>query len=96
MKPTRNAEVQAPPAYQVEDADLVQRLANRDETALGLLYDRFNKAVYSLALKVLKSHADSEDVVVDVFWQAWHRDEQSVYARRVHRPDRAPLTGRPG
>ncbi len=43
MKPTPNAEIEAPPAYQVEDANLIQRLAYRHETALGLLYDRYNR-----------------------------------------------------
>jgi RNA polymerase sigma-70 factor (ECF subfamily) len=56
-------------------------MAERDETALSEFYDRYHRFVYSLALRIVGSSADAEDVVVDVFWQAWQQARQFDPAR---------------
>lgn len=53
------------------DIDLMTRVTARDEQAFGLLYDRFAPVVYSLCYKLLGSHADAEEVALDVFDQVW-------------------------
>ena len=53
------------------DADLVIRLAQGDERALGQLYDRFGAVLYAVAYRVLNEKADAEEVVMEAFAQAW-------------------------
>jgi len=53
------------------DRALVERMAGGDERALGELYDRHGEMAYSLALAVARERADAEEIVADVFGQAW-------------------------
>ena len=55
------------------DALIVQRIADGDRSALADLYDRYCDVVYSLAYRVVGSSSDAEDVVQDVFTQAWRQ-----------------------
>ena len=48
-------------------------MANGDEAALAVLYDRWMQAVYSLAMHLLRDADEAEDVVEETFWQAWQR-----------------------
>lgn len=54
-----------------KDADLVLRMARGDEQALGMLYDRFGGVLYAVAFRVLGEKADTEEVVLEAFAQAW-------------------------
>ena len=47
------------------------RCAARDESALEALYDESSSLVYSVALRVLDSPADAEEVTLDVYRQVW-------------------------
>ena len=56
-----------------EDAALIQRMVDADETALGALYDRWLRSLYSLVLHLLRDPDEAEDVVEETFWQAWRK-----------------------
>ncbi|NEP52958.1 MAG: sigma-70 family RNA polymerase sigma factor [Moorea sp. SIO3C2] len=49
------------------DGLLVQRLWSGDLSAMEILYDRYGRLVYGLALKGLRRVADAEDLTQDVF-----------------------------
>ena len=56
-----------------DDAALIRRMCEADETALGALYDRWVRALYSLVVHLLKDPDEAEDVVEETFWQAWKK-----------------------
>jgi RNA polymerase sigma-70 factor (ECF subfamily) len=56
-----------------DDVALIRRMADADETALGALYDRWFRSLYSLVFHLLKDADEAEDVVEETFWQAWRK-----------------------
>jgi RNA polymerase sigma-70 factor, ECF subfamily len=58
------------------DLELVLRMQSGDERALGELYDRWFPIVSGLINRMLKSADDAEDVVEEVFWQAWRKADR--------------------
>jgi len=56
-----------------EDVALIRRMCDSDETALGALYDRWMRSLYSLVFHLLKDADEAEDVVEETFWQAWRK-----------------------
>jgi len=53
------------------DASLVGRMGRKEQDALAALYDRHRVLLFTLALRILKSRADAEEVLAEVFQQAW-------------------------
>jgi RNA polymerase sigma-70 factor, ECF subfamily len=53
------------------DESLVARMAERDQEALSALYDRHHGVIFSLAVRILRDRAEAEEVLTDVFFQAW-------------------------
>lgn len=64
-----------------DDLLLTQRVARGDEEALGLLYDRFGQAVYSLCLRIVRDSATAEELTQEVFVRLW-RSAASFDAQR--------------
>jgi RNA polymerase sigma-70 factor (ECF subfamily) len=56
-----------------DDATLLHRMADGDEQALGLFYDRWQPLVHGVVLRILRQRDDVEDVVEEAFWQAWRQ-----------------------
>lgn len=69
---------------QEEERTLIRRLKARDEGALAELYDALAPWVLGLATRILKDHAEAEEVLGDVFVQVWGHIHQ-------HEADRGPL-----
>lgn len=55
------------------DVALLARIADRDAAALADLYDRYNRLLFSLVLRVLRDRGESEDVLQEVFVRVWDR-----------------------
>jgi RNA polymerase sigma-70 factor, ECF subfamily len=68
------------------DAALMRRIADKDETALAVVYDRYARLVYSVALRVLRNTDLAEEVSQDIFYQLW----RTAFA---FNPSRGSLSG---
>jgi RNA polymerase sigma-70 factor (ECF subfamily) len=55
----------------LEDAAIVHAMARGDSTALALLYDRYSGSMLALAQRIVGRGAEAEDVIHDVFLEAW-------------------------
>jgi RNA polymerase sigma-70 factor, ECF subfamily len=49
------------------DIELLRRLARGDAHAIGLLYDRYARALLPLAIRIVRDRAEAEDVIHDAF-----------------------------
>jgi RNA polymerase sigma-70 factor, ECF subfamily len=63
------------------DIDAIRRVARGDADALAFLYDRHSRIVYSLAFRIVGDPPEAEEVVQDVFAQAWRQAERYDTAR---------------
>ena len=57
----------------ISDEVLVLRLQERDISALGLLYRRYARAVYSVCARIIRDSAEAEDLVHEVFLALFKR-----------------------
>ncbi|MES1178728.1 MAG: sigma-70 family RNA polymerase sigma factor [Myxococcales bacterium] len=55
------------------DEDLVRAIANGDTHALAALYDRHAPLMLGLARRIVGGKPEAEDIVHDVFVEAWRR-----------------------
>ena len=51
------------------DRALLQRIVARDTTALAELYDRHNRLLFGLILRIIRDRSEAEDVLQEVFGQ---------------------------
>lgn len=61
------------PNKSVDDYALMEAIASGDQAALAAFYDRHSPLVYSLCLRIVRDRSDSEDLLIDVFWELWAR-----------------------
>jgi len=58
-----------------DDAALLRLIARTQEQALGELYDRYRRLVYSMALNATGDAGLAEEITQDVFLRVWNKAE---------------------
>jgi RNA polymerase sigma-70 factor, ECF subfamily len=61
------------PDIEHELRELISKISRGCESALGKLYDRMISQVFGLALKILRSTTEADEVTIDVFKQIWDK-----------------------
>jgi RNA polymerase sigma-70 factor, ECF subfamily len=69
----------------VSDAALVERLTHGDREALAALYGRHAACLLALAVRMLQDKQESEDLLHDVFLEAWQHSAEYSEARSTVR-----------
>lgn len=64
-----------------QDIALVRRLAEGDRAALAALYDRYAAVLFAVAYRILGERETAEDLVHDVFLEAWNKAAEYDPAR---------------
>jgi RNA polymerase sigma-70 factor, ECF subfamily len=59
------------PDSALDDLVLIERLLDRDQQALTILYDRYSGAVFNMAFYVLQNRVAAEEITQDVFFLLW-------------------------
>ncbi|HEV3198750.1 MAG TPA: sigma-70 family RNA polymerase sigma factor [Bryobacteraceae bacterium] len=55
-----------------EDAELAQRLKNRDPRAMAELYDRYGRLAWFLIYRIVGNESAAEDMVQETFLRVWN------------------------
>jgi RNA polymerase sigma-70 factor, ECF subfamily len=71
------------PSPDADDGELLLRVAEHDRAAFELLYRRYVRSIFGLALRRLRDHGRAEDAVQDVFAAIWR-------SAGSYRPERGP------
>jgi RNA polymerase sigma-70 factor (ECF subfamily) len=61
------------PQTDAEDAESLLAVARGDESAFARVYDRYAPILLGLLLRILRSRAEAEDVLQEVFLQVWQQ-----------------------
>jgi RNA polymerase sigma-70 factor (ECF subfamily) len=69
------------PASVTTDNLLLERVRQGDQAAMAEVFDRYGRAVYSVALRVLKDPGHAEDVMQEIFFQIWRNSDSFVQGR---------------
>src|ERR1700676_5011398 len=64
-----------------DDATLLLRVRQGDQRAMAEVFDRYGRAVYSVALRILKDTGHAEDAIQEIFSQIWRNSDFFVHAR---------------
>ena len=84
--PTRLRAVPEPVGFAAPDAadsDLLVRVADRDRAAFELLYQRYVRSIFGLAMRRLRDRQRAEDAVQETFATIWR-------SAASYRPERGP------
>jgi RNA polymerase sigma-70 factor (ECF subfamily) len=76
----------APPPSDPSDADLLARVGERDREAFELLYGRYVRSIFGLALRRLGDRGHAEDAVQEAFAAIWR-------SASTYRPERGAAGG---
>src|SRR5438874_9060261 len=83
--PARLRAVPAPePPVDASDAELLVLVAERDRQAFELLYHRYVRSMFGLALRRLRDRQRAEDAVQETFTAVWR-------SAASYRPERGPV-----
>jgi RNA polymerase sigma-70 factor, ECF subfamily len=76
----------APPPLDASDAELLARVGEQDRAAFEILYGRYVRPVFSLALRRLGDRGHAEDAVQEAFAAIWR-------SASTYRPERGAAGG---
>lgn len=65
--------IDSEPDGRADDRALVDRIADGDRSALAVLYGRYASTLLGVAVRILGGRREAEDLVHDVFLEAWRR-----------------------
>lgn len=69
-----NDRCEAPLTVQkLDDPELIDLIIQKNEAALGELYDRHSRLVYSLAFGVVGERGSAEEITLDIFTRVWEK-----------------------
>jgi RNA polymerase sigma-70 factor (ECF subfamily) len=68
-----------------DDESLLKQITLGKESALGMLYDRYNRLVFSVALNMVGNQATAEEITIDIFTRVWEK-------AHTYRSDRARVS----
>jgi RNA polymerase sigma-70 factor (ECF subfamily) len=68
-------------AKTMDDAALLEAVAEGNQEAMAAVYDRYSRIVYCIALRVLREPSLAEDVMQEVLLQVWKRPQTFVAQR---------------
>jgi RNA polymerase sigma-70 factor, ECF subfamily len=71
---------------QSTDSAIFSAMQAQQMQALDLLYDRYSKLVYSVAVRILNNIEEAEEVTQETFLRLWQRNE-------IYQPHRGSLSG---
>src|SRR5436190_22476274 len=64
-----------------DDARLVDRIARGEAAALKALYERYAPRALAIAIRVLRSRPEAEEIVQETFLEVWRRAREFDPAR---------------
>ncbi len=67
------SELAASATSPVSDGELLAEVRAGDVSSLESLYDRYAGYVHALALRIVDSSEEAEEITQDVFWQVWKK-----------------------
>jgi RNA polymerase sigma-70 factor (ECF subfamily) len=74
----------------MDDAQLLQRIAQRDRQAFSQLYDRYSGVLYSTTIRILNDPEEASDVLQETFLQIW--EKAGSYDPKLGKPFNWALT----
>ena len=80
------SEPEPPPDDSASDAELLERVGQRDRQAFEILYGRYVRSVFGLALRRLGDRGHAEDAVQEAFTAVWR-------SASTYRPERGAAGG---
>ncbi|MCB8989302.1 MAG: sigma-70 family RNA polymerase sigma factor, partial [Ardenticatenaceae bacterium] len=69
---------------QLDDTTLMRAIAQKQELALGELYDRYGRLVYTIAYRLVRNPESAEEITLDIFTSIWHK-------AHTYQPDQAQV-----
>jgi RNA polymerase sigma-70 factor, ECF subfamily len=66
---------------ELPDEELVQRMSQGDVAALEALYDRYARAVFSFAVRIVRDARIAEEVLQEAFMRSWQQSGRFELAR---------------
>jgi RNA polymerase sigma-70 factor (ECF subfamily) len=64
-----------------DDKQLIRLIAQKDSNALEMLYDRYERVIYSFAYQIVKDSMAAEEVMQELFLRVWKNAEQIDFGR---------------